>query len=325
MGTKRAKDTTDLSTLALAKAIVEGNASEAQVAIDAGADLQAYWLDGTTTLRELALERGVSVGAKSKSKNPQINRRSPKADSVEDFADWDAQALVFVVQRGYAFEGETNPLSRSQLGSPIRQIHSAKAALRLLQKKGKYIERVSGGAVHSNDKQSEFTVDFGAQWNGDRRIVGFTLKFKVDAPNEDLWAAFKAAKREGRHFDPPHPAEAVLNAQMDWEGRVLAREFAYSGCTNLDDTIKCLRKGGNPFFEEEDFKLGDGGSEEDAAFMNALREELGPLPGWHRRISEFLTPKGIEAIKAKAVLAMAAPKPKPRKAAKKSASPSKSM
>lgn len=48
----------EYATLFLARAIVEGNVNAAHAALDASADPAAFWIDGRTTLTQLAKQRG---------------------------------------------------------------------------------------------------------------------------------------------------------------------------------------------------------------------------------------------------------------------------
>lgn len=288
MSAKIDTDKKFVATLALAKAIVEHNEFDAQIAIKAGANPRAYWLDGTTKLDELAVSRGVSI-----EHNLKVKRTN------KDSFVWDINSLTFAVRRGYQFAGVTNPVSSVKPGSPIKQIRSAKSALKLLVGNQDLIERVSGRGADRDEKKCTFTADIGARWNGDRRIVGFTLTFQVDAKNDDLMESFLAAKKSGRQNDDPDPTEAVLNAQKDWEGNILSEEFSHLRSPTLDDAIKVLRRGGNPFYKDEDWTFGDSCSDEDAKCIEVLRTALGSEPGWHLRIGEHLTHTGLEAIKAK--------------------------
>lgn len=48
----------DLATLALAKAIAEGDAKGVELSLNSGGDPDAYWIDGRTKLWALAKQRG---------------------------------------------------------------------------------------------------------------------------------------------------------------------------------------------------------------------------------------------------------------------------
>ena len=217
--------------------------------------------------------------------------------------------VEFVARRGYDFRGETNTLSRLG-GSPIRPVNTAKAGVRLIENKWKLIEGASC-AMRREGKGSQFNLLFGAQWNGDRRIVGFSLSFQVDAAGWDLVEMFDEAAKSGRRFDWPDPSDAMVNSQKNWEGEEISNQLYCSAYEGLDDIIGCLCKGGSPFFERDGKSFGEfDDSFEAKAFMDALRDAIGPQEGWHQRITPLLTKDGIAALKAKAALKLSTPKAK---------------
>lgn len=57
---RRHEDSKAYATLFLARAILEGNLPMARAALDAGADVDAHWIDGETTLRHLPALRGLN-------------------------------------------------------------------------------------------------------------------------------------------------------------------------------------------------------------------------------------------------------------------------
>lgn len=296
MATAKSKDAKSIATLKLAMAIIEANSIDVQAAIDAGADPQAFWIDGKTSLAELARQRGVEIGPKTK--KPRAAKTEKEAGEPE-YMSWNKESLVFAAMRGYNFAGETTPRDKGRWGSPIRPIRTAKSALRLIANNWDFIERVFGYSDSHEKDQTAFTVEVGARWDLDRRIVGFKFSFMVDTPDDELRRACMAAKKDGTQNSLPDPDDRALDAQKAWEGLILADDFAYRGNVTLEDAIACLRKGANPFYVYEDYKFGDGADPGGTAFMNALREAVAPERGWHRRIAPHLTPKGIEAIKAK--------------------------
>lgn len=307
--TKRKASSIELATLALAKAIAEGDSPAAKIAMDAGAIAEAFWIDGVTTLQDLANQRAVDV-ASSPAKAPSPKNPKARAAGKKDEPKWTLDFLVFAAMRGYDFDGQTDPVSRIRLGSPIRPINSVKAAVRLIERKHDLI-RNPGCIEGKEGEPSAVSMDFAAEWKGDKRVVGFDFKFKVDATEAELWKMFVAAKKAGRLGDLPSAEDHVLDGQKNWEGDLIALEFFRGGYQGLDDILGCLRKGGSPFFKYDGEQFGEfGDSAEDKAFMDTLREELGQQKGWHRRIGPFLTPESIEAIKAKAAAALAAPKSK---------------
>ena len=55
------------ATLALAKALAEGYPKAASLALKDGADVEAFWINGRTLLRNLAGRRGSAAASKSTS------------------------------------------------------------------------------------------------------------------------------------------------------------------------------------------------------------------------------------------------------------------
>lgn len=268
----------------------------------------------TSALQMLGNEQTADIS------NSQAKAASPKKTKLpgerkDDNPKWTLDFLVYVAMRGYDFGGQTNPVSSVRIGSPIRPINSVKAAVRLIERKHTLIR--NPGCLDGNDGEpSVVSMDFAAEWKGDKRVVGFDFKFKVDATEAELWKMFVADKKAGRLGDMPSPEDPVLDGQKNWEGDLIALEFFNGRYQSLDDILTCLRKGGSPFFTYGGEQFGEfGESDEDKAFMEALRAEVGPQRGWHRRIEPFLTPEGIESIKAKAA-ALAKPKSKTAKSKK---------
>ena len=67
-----------------------------------------------------------------------------------------------------------------------------------------------------------------------------------------------------------------------------------------------LCEGGNPFdktygSKSAEFTWDDEGAEM-KAFMELVRREVGPGPGWHARLAPFLTDAGLDALKTKFAL-----------------------
>lgn len=312
MAKKNTANEMELATLALAKALVEGDRTAAHAALSSGAYPEAFWIDGRTTLRQLAKTRGPASISKAIEKlfSPETLRKL--LPMTDDPARWSQSFVEFVAMRGYDFQGKTNTLSRLG-GSPIRPVNTAKAGVRLIKNKWKLIESASC-RMGRESNGSKFDLLFGAQWNGDRRIVGFSLSFQVDAPGWDLVEMFDEAVKSGRQFDWPDPSDAMLNNQKSREGEEISDQLLCRGYKGLDDIIGCLRKGGSPFFKWDGKFLGEFDNNlEDKAFMDALRDAIGPQEGWHHRITPLLTKDGIAALKAKAALKLSTPQAKTRK------------
>lgn len=186
--------------------------------------------------------------------------------------------------------------------------------MRLIQSKWGLIEDAYCSAGEDG-KSTKFNLLFGAQWNVDRRIVGFQLHFKVDALEWDLIEMFTAAKESELQFGWPDSTDPMLNSQKNWEGMILSDQLYSAGYKDVDDIVKCLKKGGSPFFEEDRTYLGDfyRDSQEVKAFMDVVHDAVGPQDGWHHRIAPLLTAEGIKALKAKAVLKISTPQAKTAK------------
>jgi hypothetical protein len=226
----------------------------------------------------------------------------------QDSSLWSRSFVEFVAMRGYEFIGSTSPLAGG--GTDLKGLSTAKAAVRLIANKW---QRLEDATCHDSDdgKSSAWRLRFDADWNGDRRIVGFWVGFKVDALGWELLERFETATALGW----PDPSDPLAWSQKDWEGRLMAYDLPFG--YGVDPLIKFLRKGGNPFteFGEKGNPLGhEGEAGPDAKpFLDALREAIGPREGWHVRIAPLLTDAGIEALRAKVEMKLSIPKAKTTK------------
>lgn len=310
----------ELATLALAKSIVEGDAKGADAALKAGADAEAFWIDGRTRLRELAGKRGPVATSKAIQKllAPDALKTLPPMKS--DRSLWSQSFVEFVAMRGYEFEGRTKPLHQTG-GSDLKGLTSAKAGVKLISSKwSRGIENAV--CLDSDDgKSSTWTIWFEADWRGDRRIVGFWVRFKVDALGWELVEEFKAAEKAGNECDWPPLTSSYVGAQKDWEGELIVFDWCEQREYDVNKLTACMRAGGSPFTKYGEGLIGDPGryegSSETKGFMDAVRTAIGPRKGWHLRIEPLLTDDGIAALRAKVELASATPKAKaPKKSLK---------
>jgi hypothetical protein len=223
--------------------------------------------------------------------------------------------VEFVARRGYEFSGRTTPLS-GDLGSKVRGLDTAEAAAKLIGSKWSRIQN----AVCDDGEQggaSQWKLIFGPVWHGERRVVGFDIRFAVDARVQELIAMFEDAKVNRSVSDPPALADPLLSKQKEWESSIVAGR--YIDCNyGVDEAIECLREGGNPFdttYASKHVKFTwDQENAEMKSFMDLVRREVGPGPGWHVRISPFLTDAGIEALRARLILESSTPKAKSQRA-----------
>lgn len=124
---------------------------------------------------------------------------------------------------------------------------------------------------------------------------------------------FDELGKSGKRVGWPDLADPLTCGQKDWEGALVARDLL-SNKYGIDLLIKSLRKGASPFAEigwEEKLIGEDGyGDSESKAFLEELREALGPREGWHCRIAPLLTNEGVAALREKAALKLSTPKAK---------------
>lgn len=312
----------ELATLALAKALAEGDPKAAAIALKDGGDVDAFWIDGRTTLRELVGRRGSAAASKAMRGlfEPEAMKTLPPLKV--DGSLWSKSFVEFVARRAYQFEGSTNPLSQGNLGTDLKGLSTAKAGVRLISNKW---SRGIGNAVCNDSKDgksSKWQIWFDAEWKKDRRIVGFWVSFKVDALGWTMVEEFNKAVKAGTESEWPPLTSPYVAAQRNWEGQVLAYGCLYGGSYNTGDLIEYLRNGGSPYAT-----LGTGtivgdpgryeGTLETKEFMDALRTALGSSEGWHLRIAPLLTDDGIAALRAKVDLKLSTPKAKaPKKSLK---------
>lgn len=318
MAKKKAKpeDAKVLATLALAKSIVEDDVKSASEALKAGADIHAFWIDGRTRLRELVLGRhpqyirGYASAAMADLFAPTSLKTVPPRKT--DRAFWSEEFVRFVAMRGHHFDGNTISQGK-QVGARIKYIPTANAAVRRIVSKWSLLEdAMCTDAI--DGKSSKWRLLFDADWIGDRRIVGFRIDFTVDASGWEIVEMFEAAKAAGTLEDPPSLEDPLILGQKEWEGQNIADETLDHSRGDVDDMIACMRKGGSPFFKFQGALIGHlGGTPEAGAFMDAVREAVGPGPGWHVRIAPLLTKSGIQTLREKAALKLESPKSKTRK------------
>lgn len=310
------EDLKTLATLTLAASIVKDDVKSASEALNAGADLDAFWIDGRTRLRELVLGRHpqyVRTYASVEMANlfaPQSLKTVPPRKTDHSF--WTREFVRFVAMRGHSFDGNTI-LAGKQVGVRIKPILTAKAAVRRIDSKWSLLEDATC-SDESEGKSSRWRLLFDSDWIGDRRIVGFRIDFTVDARGWEVVEMFEAAKRAGAVGDLPSLGDPLVFRQKDWEGENIADETLDSNGGDVDDMIACMRKGGSPFFKFQGAFIGHiGETPEAGAFMDALRKAVGPGPGWHIRIAPLLTKNSMQALRDKSALKLATPKSKSRK------------
>jgi hypothetical protein len=315
MAKKTGKNGADLATLALAKAIYEGNHYDAKVALEAGANPEAFWIDGKTRLRAMAKKNGPESISNLIEQAVAPDKLKKLPPMSEDKKWWTQNFIAFVVMRGYEFDGETIT-SDGYSGSPIPSLVSAKAALRMLENSQRDVVDATCKSF-GDDGQSIFKISYGPTWKNGRRIAGFSLSFLVDASGWRLVEMFRKAVKEHSQFEWPDPSDPLIARQKNWEGEILTKQIYLKGHHTIDDIIKALRKGASPFWKLDGKTLDARDDESDRALMDALREALGPELGWHVRIVPFLTVAGIRALKSKKALADSTPQAKaPKKTLK---------
>ncbi len=308
------EDAKALATLALAKSILERDTVSARAALMAGADPEAFWIDGHTRLRELA-SKGWRWGTSgSDAMNALFTAESLKTlpPMKTDRARWSQSFVEFVAKRGYGFGGSTNPLS-GKGGSEVRGLTTVKAGVRLISNKWRLIENATCADIDQK-RASNWCLWFGPHWDGDRRRVGFCVDFRVDALVWELVEMFEEAKKTGTTHVKLDPADPVSIRQKDWEGSEITWKIV-DDKFDLEDLIACLRKGGSPFLEISGELFGGPasgfrGTPEAEAFLDVLREAIGDREGWHLRIAPLLTDSGVSALREKASLKISVPKAK---------------
>lgn len=312
MATRGVANAMELATLALAKSIVEGDIAAGVAALNAGADPDAFWIDGRTLLRAFAKKRDRAsiVEAIDELAGQGKLKKLPSMKGAPE--QWSEDFVAFVAMRGYDFYGKTTPLS-SLSGSYIAPPLTAKVGVNSIAKKWRLVEDATC-SDGDDGKASRWRIWFGADWRLDKRIVGFWLEFTVDARSWALVEMFNEAKKSGnQRVWPDHSAPLVLS-QKNWEGAAAVEALLNKGYEGLDDLVNCMRRGGSPFYESHGKRLGEFDDEpEIKAFMGVLREEVGPQAGWHIRIKPLLTKASIKSLQEKAALRLATPRAKTAK------------
>lgn len=308
-----------LATLALARSIVEGDVAAARAALKAGADPEAYWIDGHRRLRELIKPHGpvrVSAGI-TKLLTPQAIKKLPSMK--EDEALWSKTFVDFVAKRGYDFKGKTMPLAGG--GTDI-QLDTAKDGVNLIAKKSRLLvdatcaDGVEGVQGIEKSRGSRWRLEFRADWDKrDRRIVGFWVSFNIDASGWEVLERYKQARSEGKECHWPDPSDPLSAGQKNWEGEHFAERLSEWGYpVTMERTVKYLSLGANPFVKFGGKFVGEDAADPEAsAFLSALREAIGPAQGWHARIAPHLTEAGIARLREKAALQLSTPKAAPKK------------
>lgn len=171
----------EYATLFLARAIIEGDVKAAQAALDAKANPEAFWIDGKTTLTKLAKARGPAELAKLF--NPMAIGKLPNLrDGAEGKAIWTPAFVEFVVKRGYRFDRHTTPRGGGG-GTDKGSFKDAKAAVR-------FINKTSHDLADATCNGSTWVLYFDADWRGDKRIVGFRIRFETTINGPDMLGLF---------------------------------------------------------------------------------------------------------------------------------------
>lgn len=297
---KKKASAKELATLALAKAIVEGDAEAARGALKANANYEAFWIDGSTLLRDLAKNRGASAVSQMIEEAARSRGLKGLPAMAESPGRWSRAFVEFVALRGYEFSGKTTLLSGDP-GTKLRGLDTAKAAAKLIGSKWNRIENATCEDAGRGDA-SHWKLSFGPIWQGERRVTGFEIRFSVDARARELVEKFHGAQANGDATNPPQLTDPLLSKQKDWEASFVAERHV--GCGHgVDGAISCLREGGNPFDKTYGSKRGEFTWDDEGAEMNSfmalVRREIGPGPGWHVRLAPFLTDAGLDSLKTK--------------------------
>lgn len=303
----------EYATLYLARAIAEGSLPMARAAVEAGADLNAFWIDGKTKLRDLASRRRLhSLDAYFKEVlSPEATRKlpeyKPQGGEGADQRPWSRTFVEFAAKRGYLFLGKSI-LKGGIPGSDMPPFR-AKAALNLIESKWNLVKSVR---TYDEGEASSWSIEFDFDFNADRRIPGIELRFKVDSPGWDLLRMFRDSDQTGAW---PDDVDSLLDRQKVWDGNLIMDPLLEDSAYSLDKVIAKLRRGGNPFYTWQGTKIGefDEADERIKPFMDRLRSLCGPELGFHRRIGALLTKSGVEALASGAELEASIPSPKARR------------
>lgn len=303
MATKNQPSTADLATLDLARAVATDDYAAAVAALKAGAVPVAYWIDGKTTLAELAELLGRSKIAKAiePAATPDAMRRVP--DYYDDREWWTEGFIKFAMARGFNIAGY-NIRVGGGYGRKMPAFGSATAAIRFVAGAERPIDNASCKDAEGGAK-SEFRIAYGPDWTlskkgREKRKPGFWIIFEVDMLGWDLFEKYQAAQKDGTwHVDPDGRDPSMWN-QKHWEGEAIARHWIEGKASrSFDNYIAMLRKGGSPFILDRDrkhllYRYCEMSSAQ-FAFLDRLRSTVGPEIGWHVRIIPLLTQDAVRS------------------------------
>ena len=307
----------ELATLDLARAIALGDDAAAIAALGAGANPLGVWVEGGSKLSAVAEKRGMSKIAKAieKAAAPDNAKRIPSYKESPGW--WERKFMSFAAARGRDFE-RWSILQAGGLGTETAGFSTAEQAARFIETTSRRVDDAwtSPGRAPGSTK---FVLFFGPSWNKGKRLTGFRITFEVDRDGWELYEHYKMAARTGGGFYPD-PEDPTLAKQKDWEGESIA--FLWwrgKGLHKFGNYIAMLRKGGSPF--ALDGSSGEnrflyhmckyGGAQK--AFLDRMRLDVGPEPGWHLRIRPWLEEAKIQAELERLELEEAMPKPDPKK------------
>ncbi|MBA2675564.1 hypothetical protein [Ramlibacter sp.] len=291
----------EYATLFLARAICEGSLPMARAAIEAGADPNAFWIDGRTKLGELARRRGLEKldAYFTELAAPEVSgalRPYARYDATgNDHGVWSSDFVKFVARRGYDFRTFPGPFATTN-EPPIK---SAKSGVDLIMNRWHIVESITPG---DEDGESHWAISFSTSVP-DSRLPRHYIGFRVPATGVALLSQFKdpsESQAASNDLDP------IFDKQKAWEGRHVMDSMLDRSYT-LNDVVSRLRKGGNPFFTWKGAMLGDfsGDPPDIMAFMSRVRELCAPELGFHRRLAPLLEKKALLALIAASDIEMA--------------------
>ena len=237
MATKNTAEPKQLATLALAKALAEGDSKGVAAAIKAGADADAFWIDGKTRLRALAGVWGSAVAARAikEQLSPLAMKMVPSMKS--DGSLWTKRFVEFVARRGYEFHGRTR-LQSGVDGSELSGLSTAKAALRMISTKWSRGLEDATCKNSADGKSSDWKLSFRSTFDLDRRLAGFWISFTVDGSGWELVEEFERKKAAQTDDDWPPPTSKYAIAQRDWEGEMIVYRFFSESRCDIERLIK---------------------------------------------------------------------------------------
>ena len=282
----------EYATLFLARAICEGSLPMARAAIEAGADANAFWIDGRTKLGELARRRGLKKldAFFTKLAAPEVSgalRPYARHEATgNDHGVWSSDFVKFVARRGYDFRTFPGPFATTN-EPPIK---SAKSGVDLIMNRWHIVESIR---PVDEESESHWGISFSTSVPNSR-LPRHYIDFRVPATGVDLLRQFKephASSAASNNEDP------IFDKQRVWEGRHVMDRILDRNYT-LDDVVGGLRKGGNPFFKWDGEMFGDFSEDppDIKAFMPRLRELCAPELGFHRRLAALLEKKALRAL-----------------------------